>query len=78
MITNERGLSEEQIMMRDACRAFVNDFVTPFVRKNWQREWDMNPDNRLPPEIMDLEDLGIVAQHPATTPQRTLVPAYRQ
>ena len=53
MITNERGLSEEQIMMRDACRAIVNDFVTPFVRKNWQREWDMNPDNRLPPEIME-------------------------
>ncbi len=53
MITNERGLSDEQIMMRDACRAFVNDFVTPFVRKNWQREWDMNPDNRLPPEIME-------------------------
>ena len=53
MITKERGLSEEQIMMRDACRAFVNDFVTPFVRKNWQREWDMNPDNRLPPEIME-------------------------
>ena len=49
MITNERGLTEEQIMMRDACRAFVNDFVTPFVRKNWQREWDMNPENRLPP-----------------------------
>jgi alkylation response protein AidB-like acyl-CoA dehydrogenase len=53
MITNERGLSEEQIMMRDACRAFVNDFVTPFVRKNWQREWDMSPENRLPPEILE-------------------------
>jgi alkylation response protein AidB-like acyl-CoA dehydrogenase len=53
MITNERGLTEEQIMMRDACRAFVNDFVTPFVRKNWQREWDMNPENRLPPEILE-------------------------
>ena len=53
MITNERGLSEEQIMMRDACRAFVNDFVTPFIRKNWQREWDMSPENRLPPEILE-------------------------
>ena len=53
MITNERGLTEEQIMMRDACRAFVNDFVTPFIRKNWQREWDMNPENRLPPEILE-------------------------
>ncbi len=52
MITNERGLTEEQLMMRDACRAFVDDFVTPFIRKNWQREWDMNPENRLPPEIL--------------------------
>ena len=38
MIYNDRGLSEEQRMMRDACRAFVNDFVTPFIRNNWQRE----------------------------------------
>ena len=53
MITNERGLTDEQIMMRDACRAFVNDFVTPFVRKNWQREWDMTPENRLPREILE-------------------------
>jgi len=53
MITNERGLTEEQIMMRDACRAYVNDFVTPFIRKNWQREWDMTPENRLPPEILE-------------------------
>ena len=72
MITNERGLSEEQIMMRDACRAFVNDFVTPFVRKNWQREWDMNPDNRLPPEIMEqahrigIRTLGIPEQFGGT------------
>ena len=38
MIYNDRGLSEEQRMMRDSCRAFVNDFVTPFIRKNWQRD----------------------------------------
>ena len=53
MITNDRGLSEEQRMMRDACRAFVNDFVTPFIRKNWQREWSMTPEDRLPREILE-------------------------
>jgi hypothetical protein len=26
----ERGLSQEQKMMRASCRAFVDDFVTPF------------------------------------------------
>ena len=53
MISNDRGLSDEQRMMRDACRAFVDDFVTPFIRKNWQREWDMNPEDRLPREILE-------------------------
>jgi hypothetical protein len=53
MISNDRGLSDEQRMMRDACRAFVDDFVTPFIRKNWQREWDMQPEDRLPREILE-------------------------
>ena len=52
MIYNDRGLSDEQRMMRDACRAFVNDFVTPFIRNNWQREWSMDPKDRLPREIL--------------------------
>jgi len=52
----ERGLSEEQKMMRDSCRAFVDDFVTPFIRKHWQREWLMNPDERLPREILEQAD----------------------
>ena len=38
MNITDRGLSEEQRMMRDSCRAFVDDFVTPFIRKNWQQE----------------------------------------
>lgn len=29
------------------CRAFVDDAVTPFIRSNWQREWDMSPGERL-------------------------------
>ena len=56
----ERGLSEEQKMMRESCRAFVDDFVTPFIRKNWQREWLMDPDARLPAEILQQADrIGI-------------------
>lgn len=40
-----RALSEEQRMMRDTIRAFVDKEVTPFIRKNWQLEWDMTPEN---------------------------------
>ncbi len=57
---SDRGLSEEQRMMRESCRAFVNDFVTPFIRRNWQREWLMDPDERLPQEILQQADrIGI-------------------
>jgi len=59
-ITPIRGLSEEQRLMRQSCRDFVDDVVTPFIRANWQREWDMNPGARLPPEILrGAEEIGI-------------------
>jgi alkylation response protein AidB-like acyl-CoA dehydrogenase len=55
-----RDLSEEQRLMRQSCRDFVDEVVTPFIRGNWQREWDMNPDARLPPEILaGAEKVGI-------------------
>ncbi len=54
------GLSEEQRLMRESCRAFVDKVLIPFVRKNWQREWDMIPENRLPAEILEGADkIGI-------------------
>jgi acyl-CoA dehydrogenase len=57
---SERGLSEEQRLMRESCRAFVDDFVTPFIRRNWQREWLMDPDARLPAEILrEADRIGI-------------------
>ena len=49
----DRGLSDEQKMMRETCRAFVNDFVTPFLRQNWQQEWNMKPEERLPRGILE-------------------------
>src|SRR5262245_51592235 len=60
MDTIDRSLSEEQRMMRASCRAFVNDFVTPFIRQNWQKEWLMDPDARLPRAILEQADrIGI-------------------
>jgi acyl-CoA dehydrogenase len=54
------GLSEEQTMMRQSCRDFVDDVVIPFIRGNWQREWDMEPEGRLPPSILEgAEKIGI-------------------
>src|SRR3974377_1670991 len=62
MDTIDRSLSEEQRMMRASCRAFVNDFVTPFIRQNWQKEWLMDPDARLPRAILEQADrIGIRA-----------------
>ncbi len=52
--------SEDQRLMRSTCRAFVDDTVIPFIRRNWQREWDMNPDTRLPASILEGADkIGI-------------------
>src|SRR5260221_1274788 len=60
MDTIDRSLSEEQRLMRESCRAFVNDFVTPYIRQNWQREWLMDPDARLPRPILEQADrIGI-------------------
>ena len=46
--------------MRASCRAFVDDFVAPFIRRNWQREWLMDPEARLPAEILrEADRIGI-------------------
>ena len=60
MLDVERGLSQEQRLMRQSCRTFVDETVTPFIRGNWQREWSMEPEGRLPPEILEEADrIGI-------------------
>ncbi len=60
MHMNDRGLSEEQRMMRQSCRDFVDEVVLPFIRENWQREWSMEPEDRLPPRILEeAEKIGI-------------------
>jgi alkylation response protein AidB-like acyl-CoA dehydrogenase len=60
LLEDDIGLTEEQRMMRDACRAFVDKHVTPFIRENWQREWIMTPEERLPRRILEVADeIGI-------------------
>ena len=56
MHSMERGLSDEQRMMREACRVFVDDHVAPFIRQHWQREWNMTPEERLPASILEQAD----------------------
>jgi acyl-CoA dehydrogenase len=56
----DRTVSEEQQMMRQSCRDFVDDVVLPFIRENWQSEWSMVPEGRLPPRILEeAEKVGI-------------------
>jgi acyl-CoA dehydrogenase len=49
-------LTEEQRMMRQTCRDYVDEVVIPFIRNEWQREWDMDPDSRLPNAILEKAD----------------------
>lgn len=55
-----RGLSDEQRMMRESCRQFVDDVVLPFIKANWKQEWSMVPGERLPRSILEGADkIGI-------------------
>src|SRR3974377_666901 len=55
-----RDLSEEQKMMRQSCRDFIDDVVLPFIKENWQREWLMVREDRLPLSILEgAEKIGI-------------------
>ena len=49
-------LTEEQRLMRQTCRDFVDDVVLPFIRDEWQREWVMEPEARMPKEILEKAD----------------------
>src|SRR5688500_15540440 len=56
----DRGLQDETRMMRDVTRKFVNEHVIPFVRQNWQQEWSMSPEGRLPRKILEVaNEIGI-------------------
>ncbi|HEY4753803.1 MAG TPA: acyl-CoA dehydrogenase family protein, partial [Candidatus Limnocylindrales bacterium] len=49
---DELELSPEQRLMQGTAREYVDRVVLPFIRANRTREWLMDPDARLPPEIL--------------------------
>lgn len=56
----DRGLQDETRMMRDVTRKFVDQHVIPFTRQNWQQEWNMKPEGRLPNKILEVaNEIGI-------------------
>ncbi len=60
MHMQDRGLTDDQRMMRQSCRDFVDDVVIPFVKANWKQEWSMTPEARLPDSILEgAEKVGI-------------------
>ncbi|MFQ5968403.1 MAG: acyl-CoA dehydrogenase family protein [Acidimicrobiia bacterium] len=52
----EQELSVEQRLMKQTCRDFVDGVVTPFIQANREREWVFEPEERLPPEILEGAD----------------------
>ncbi len=65
----DRYLSEEQRLMRETCRRYVDDVVRPFIAANREREWLFDPAGRLPAEILQeadrtgLRGLGVPDQY---------------
>lgn len=56
MYFQERYMSQEQRMMRDTCRQYVDQVVIPFIQGDRTREWLMDPDSRLSPHILEQAD----------------------
>src|SRR5260370_25314116 len=65
----DRYLSDEQRLMRQTCRRYVDEVVRPFIAANREREWLFDPDQRLPAELLDQADrtglrgLGVPEQY---------------
>lgn len=57
---NDADYSDEQKLMKASCRQFIDSKVIPFLRENWQAEWNMDPDARLQKDVLEGADaLGI-------------------
>jgi alkylation response protein AidB-like acyl-CoA dehydrogenase len=56
MYFQDRYLTDEQRMMRDTCRQYVDRVVIPFLKDDRLREWRMDPMDRLAPHILEQAD----------------------
>jgi alkylation response protein AidB-like acyl-CoA dehydrogenase len=51
-----QDLSMEQRLMKATCKEYVDKVLRPFIRENREREWSMDPDARMAPEILEEAD----------------------
>lgn len=58
MYFQDRYLTEEQRMMRDTARRYVDHVVVPFIREDRTREWQMDPRDRLAPHVLEQADVA--------------------
>jgi len=56
MYFQDRYLTDEQRLMRDTTRHYVDNVVIPFIQQNRTREWDMDPLARLDDNILEQAD----------------------
>jgi alkylation response protein AidB-like acyl-CoA dehydrogenase len=56
MYFQDRYLTEEQRLMRDTSRRYVDNIVIPFLEADRTREWAMDPLERLAPQILEQAD----------------------
>lgn len=65
----DRYLSDEQRLMRETCRRYVDDVVRPFLGADREREWSFDAAARLPAGILEeadragLRGLGVPEQY---------------
>jgi alkylation response protein AidB-like acyl-CoA dehydrogenase len=65
----DRYLSDEQRLMRETCRRYVDEVVRPFIEADREREWRFDPARRLPPEVLaeadrtGLRSLGVPPEY---------------
>lgn len=56
MYFEDQYLTDEQRMMRDTSRRYVDRVVIPFLAENRMREWEMDPSARLAPHLLEEAD----------------------
>jgi alkylation response protein AidB-like acyl-CoA dehydrogenase len=56
VLFEDRYLTTEQRLMRDTTRHYVDTVVIPFIEQNRLREWEMDPEARLAPHILEEAD----------------------
>ena len=56
MLFQDHYLTDEQRMMRDTCRQYVDKVVIPWIAEDRTREWHFDPAQRLMPDILTKAD----------------------